>query len=65
MRRHGVLELLVVLPDGSKALMPSGWTDAQATDRVADAGTLGCLRDLLDAVRVVAALLPDPGVAAG
>ena len=32
MRRHGVLELLVVLPDGSKALMPAGWTDVRATE---------------------------------
>ena len=27
MRRHGPLELLVVLPDGSKRLIPAEWTD--------------------------------------
>jgi hypothetical protein len=27
MRRHGVAELLVVLPDGSKRLIPAAWTD--------------------------------------
>src|SRR5215204_4815576 len=60
MRRHGVLELLVVLPDGSKALVPARWTDTWATENVIDVGTLGSLADLLHAVRVVAALLPDP-----
>ena len=65
MRRRGVLELLVVLPDGSKALMPAGWTDRSATEGVPAAGTLGSLADLLHAVAVVAALLPGPGSAAG
>ena len=27
MRRHGAVELLVVLPDGSKRLVPAAWTD--------------------------------------
>ncbi len=27
MRRHGAAELLVVLPDGSKRLIPAAWTD--------------------------------------
>jgi Family of unknown function (DUF5372) len=31
MRRHGRLELLLVLPDGSKRLIPQAWTD-QADD---------------------------------
>ena len=26
MRRHGRLELLLVLPDGSKRLIPAAWT---------------------------------------
>ena len=26
MRRHGQLELLLVLPDGSKSLVPAAWT---------------------------------------
>ena len=29
MRRHGVAELLVVLPDGSKRLIPAAWTDLE------------------------------------
>src|SRR5664280_2813098 len=29
MRRHGQLELLLVLPDGSKSLIPSAWTDLE------------------------------------
>jgi hypothetical protein len=52
MRRHGRLELLVVLPDGSKRLIPASWTDLdQADDRSGAAGpaTLGSLADLLDA----------------
>ncbi len=27
MRRHGVRELLVEIPDGSKRLIPASWTD--------------------------------------
>ena len=48
MRRHGVLELLLVLPDGSKSLVPAAWTDADppAADGVASAVTLGSLSDL-------------------
>ena len=33
MRRHGVVELLLVLPDGSKSLVPAAWTDADAIRR--------------------------------
>ncbi len=33
MRRHGRLELLLVLPDGSKSLIPAAWTDL---DRAAE-----------------------------
>ena len=29
MRRHGVMELLLELPDGSKSLIPAAWTDAE------------------------------------
>ena len=29
MRRHGMVELLLELPDGSKSLVPAAWTDAQ------------------------------------
>jgi hypothetical protein len=31
MRRHGEVELLVVLPDGSKRLIPAAWTDLEGT----------------------------------
>ena len=27
MRRHGRLDLILVLPDGSKSLVPASWTD--------------------------------------
>jgi uncharacterized protein DUF5372 len=57
MRRHGVLELLLVLPDGSKSLVPAGWTDAERS--VADgetAATLGALIDLLQVCELVADL---------
>ncbi|WP_433598168.1 hypothetical protein ACQPXH_20620 [Nocardia sp. CA-135953] len=32
MHRHAVLELLLVLPDGSKSLMPAAWTDMKPGD---------------------------------
>jgi hypothetical protein len=62
MRRHGRLELLLVLPDGSKSLIPAAWTDldraADSTDADADTvvATLGSLADLLAACVVVADL---------
>jgi hypothetical protein len=63
MRRHGRLELLLVLPDGSKSLVPAAWTDADgaggAADRdagQAEAATLGMLGDLLAASVLVSAL---------
>ena len=63
MRRHGRLELLLVLPDGSKSLIPAAWTDldraADSTDTDADAvvATLGSLADLLAGCVVVADLV--------
>ena len=51
MRRHGAAELLVVLPDGSKRLIPATWTDLNL--QPADGGggdaaaTLGSVPDLL------------------
>ena len=59
MRRHGARELLVVLPDGSKRLVPASWTDlepaagAEAGDRP---GTLGSVADLLGLSVLVSAL---------
>ncbi|HEY1002865.1 MAG TPA: hypothetical protein VGD83_24805 [Streptosporangiaceae bacterium] len=53
MRRHGRLELLLVLPDGSKRLIPAEWTsqhaDGAGPDGGGSAGTLGSVTDLLAA----------------
>ena len=45
MRRHGVVELLLVLPDGSKSLIPAAWTDAEPSgaDGAGVVATLGSL----------------------
>jgi hypothetical protein len=59
LRRHGRLELLLVLPDGSKSLVPAAWTDLEDNDVEKAAGmaaTLGSLEDLLAASRLVSAL---------
>jgi hypothetical protein len=49
MRRHGAAELLVVLPDGSKRLIPAAWTDLEQPAGGGDdaAVTLGSVPDLL------------------
>jgi hypothetical protein len=78
MRRHGRLELLLVLPDGSKSLVPAAWTDLDQTaaatgvtgaDAHAVVATLGSLTDLLAACAVVTDLaergLAVQGQAAG
>src|SRR3954452_6749613 len=57
MRRHGRLELLLVLPDGSKSLIPAEWTDlGHDSDDQAQAGTVGSLTDLLSCHELVTAL---------
>lgn len=59
MRRHGLLELLLVLPDGSKSLIPAAWTDLgedTATGGANELATLGSVGDLL-AARVLVANL--------
>src|SRR5260370_53411 len=58
-RVRGRLELLVVLPDGSKSLIPAAWTDLDGADvgEAADAAALGSLAQLLHACTVVRALL--------
>ena len=51
MRRHGAAELLVVLPDGSRRLIPAAWTDLEsqpAGDSGDAPGTLGTVADLLE-----------------
>jgi hypothetical protein len=59
LRRHGSTELLVVLPDGSKRLIPQAWTDA-AADAAAggggEAATLGTVSGLLAACVLVRGL---------
>lgn len=62
-RRHGRLECLVVLPDGSKRFIPQIWTDAEpdavsdgVSDAVSEGSTLGSLEDLLAACALVAGL---------
>lgn len=57
MRRHGRLELLLVLPDGSKRLIPAEWTDLEAAARPAGPATVGAVADLQDTVGLVSALL--------
>ena len=60
-RRQGQLELLVVLPDGSKSLIPAAWTDLDSADveetaESPGAAALGSLAQLLHACTVVRAL---------
>jgi len=50
MRRHGAMELLVVLPDGSKRLVPASWTDLEPSvggDGNGGLAALGAAADLL------------------
>jgi hypothetical protein len=57
LRRHGRLELLVVLPDGTSRLIPQSWTDDGDCGGTGAAGaTLGSVSDLLAACLLVAAL---------
>jgi hypothetical protein len=63
-KRHGIHHLLAVLPDGSRSLIPAGWTDwnmdpvrgtppINTDDNVHDLGRLGDLlrlRNLVDAL---------------
>ena len=60
--RHRRLHLLLILPDGSKSLIPADWTDlpSLAPQRglsAHTAATLGSLEDLFHARAVVDALL--------
>jgi len=66
MRRHGRLELLLVLPDGSKRLIPAEWTSQDADGAAAAAdpqsgGTLGSVADLLAASGLVSAFSARDG----
>jgi len=57
MRRHGVMELLLELPDG-KSLVPARWTDVGRVAGEGDAGAamLGSLVDLLHVCELIADL---------
>lgn len=62
MHRHERLLLVLILPDGSKSLIPADWTDLAPIARPHRAVsvqtvTLGSLEDLLHARAVVDALL--------
>lgn len=63
MHCRGRLELLLVLPDGSKSLIPAAWTDYPAVQagpagpEAATAGVLAAPGVLLEAAVVVSALL--------
>ena len=46
MRRHGAVELLVVLPDGSKTLLPAVFTDAVPAAGPVVVATVGSIEDL-------------------
>ncbi len=61
MHRHGRLELIVVLPDGSHLMVPAAWTDLPAAAERPPAGTLGSLDDLFAARRVLDGLLRAGG----
>jgi hypothetical protein len=57
LRRHGRLELLVVLPDGTSRLIPQAWTDNDGEgDGDGTGATLGSVSDLLASCVLVAAL---------
>jgi len=59
--RHGVLHLTLVLPDGSRALIPAGWTDLNPQTSYSDspnaAVLIGSRADLVHARKVVDSLL--------
>jgi hypothetical protein len=60
-RKHGGVDLLVVLPNGRKRLIPQTWTDADTAGAVdADQddppATLGTVQDLSAAVVIASAL---------
>ena len=63
MHRQGRLHLVLILPDGSKSLIPVDWTDLaspaqpQRVRSAQTAATLGSVEDLLRARAVIDALL--------
>jgi len=66
MRRHGRVELLLVLPDGSKSLIPAAWTDLhEPATGTAGPATLGSVADLLACQQLVGGLLAQAADAGG
>ena len=66
-RRRGVLLVLVVLPDGSRSLIPANWTDWNAeqarrtpADDAGGAHDLGRFGDLLHLRKIIDALYDRP-----
>lgn len=60
MHRKGRLLLVLILPDGSKSLIPADWTDLTSSTQSLSAPlatTLGSLEELLHARAIVDALL--------
>jgi len=62
LKRRGVLSVLVVLPDGSRSLIPASWTDWKATGKHESLAQtrercIATLADLLHARAIVDALL--------
>src|SRR5262249_33044572 len=60
-RKHGGRDLLVVLPNGRKRLIPQAWTDVDPTvgtevDAEGSVATLGTVEDLSAAIVLVSAL---------
>jgi hypothetical protein len=53
MRRRRRLQLIVVLADGSRLLVPVAWTDLEGPGAAPRAGTLGSVWDLLAMRRVL------------
>ncbi|MCA1697379.1 MAG: Y4bD/Y4pK family protein, partial [Actinobacteria bacterium] len=57
MRRRGRLELILVVPDGGRSLIPAAWTDLSPPAEQPQAGTLASLDDLIAARRVLDGVL--------
>src|SRR5579875_3946666 len=56
-RRCGVMYLLLVMPDGSRSLIPAAWTGLDVSDAADGGGVLASLDDLVRARRVLEPLL--------
>jgi hypothetical protein len=57
MHRDGCLHLLLLLPDGTRSLIPAAWTDLEGAPAPTEAGMLASLEDLLGARRVLDGIL--------